>query len=68
MTPGNFAYDPLPARAAPAQARHLGVGAGLVDEDEPRRIKPSLAGLPALARHGHIRPILLGRVHGFFLA
>ena len=40
---------------------HIGFGPGLVDEDQPGRIKRRLALTPFRTRLGHVRPILLGR-------
>lgn len=51
---------------ATVSADHLGVGARLVDEDQPGRIKIWLAGLPGGARFGHVGPRLLAGVQGFF--
>src|SRR5260221_3459948 len=44
---------------------HVGSGAGFVDEDEPARVKRSLALFPTLARFGHVRPVLLRCVQSF---
>ena len=49
-----------------AQPRHVGLGPGLVDEDEARRIKLALMGLPALAFSRDVGTILLGGEQGFF--
>jgi hypothetical protein len=54
----------LAARAAPAQARHLGGGAGLVDEDELRRVELGLEREPGRAARGYIRAGLLAGVRG----
>jgi hypothetical protein len=54
--------EPPAARAATMGAGHVGLGPGLVDEDQARRIKPLLPPFPALALPGHVRPILLGCV------
>jgi hypothetical protein len=53
-------------RASSMQARHVGLGPGLVDEDEPRRIELSLVLLPALTPPFDVGPILLGGVQAFF--
>jgi hypothetical protein len=59
--------DQSPAAAAAAPwARHVGGGGGFVDENQPLRIKQRLTGAPVAPRRGHVRPILLGGVHGFF--
>lgn len=48
------------ARATAVTARHVGGRAGLVDKDQVGRLQLGLAGVPGLARFGHIRPVLLG--------
>ena len=59
--------DQAPAfAAATVGANHFGVGPRLVDEDQCLRIKTGLGRLPALARLGHVRPGLLGRMQSFF--
>jgi hypothetical protein len=65
MTVRHATAEPLAAAAAAAKPGHVGAGAGLVDEDEPARVKRSLALFPTLARFGHVRPVLLRRVQGF---
>jgi hypothetical protein len=39
-----------------------------VHEDQARRIKPALGGLPGLPRRGHAGPVLLGGAQRFFEA
>ena len=56
----------LAARCAAVGARHIGFRRGLVDEDQPSRIKPALILLPPRAPPGDRRPVLLAGVHGFF--
>ena len=60
------ADQPLASPGPPALAGHVGGGAGLVEENQPCRIKPGLPLFPQLARRGHVRPLLLGGAHGFF--
>jgi len=55
-----------PALLTTAPSSHVGGGPGLVDEDEPGRIKPALALAPPLARGVHVRAHLFGGV-GVFL-
>ena len=66
MAVGYGANQALALRAAAIQARHVGLGPGLVDEDELGWIKRGLIAPPSQARGGHVRPVLLGGVHGFF--
>ena len=59
--------EPLTLRAATVAARHIGLGPGLIDEDEnqARWIDPVLILLPARPPTGHVRTILLAGVQGF---
>ncbi len=56
----------LAARAATMGADHVGLGPGLVDEDQAAGIKPRLVTFPALAFAGHVRPVLPGGVQVVF--
>jgi hypothetical protein len=47
-------------------ARHVGLGPGLVDEDQARRVKPALMHLPARAAARDVRPSLLVGAAVFF--
>ena len=51
----------------PVEARHLGGGARLVDEDQPRRIKIELPRRPRLAGCLHVAALLLGGMRHLFL-
>ena len=51
----------------PVEARHLGGGARLVDEDQPRRIKIELPLEPRLARSLHVAALLLSGMRRLFL-
>jgi len=56
-------------RAAPVPAMgsgHVGLGPGLVDEDQPPRIDPALVFVPPGPLPGNVRAILLAGEHGFF--
>jgi len=66
MPPRRLADQPLTAAATPMSAHHLGRGSGLVDEYQPFRVKPRLAGLPVLARCGYVGPVLFGGVQSLF--
>ena len=54
------------ARRPTAQARHVGFGPGLVDEDQTSRIKPPLILLPPGPTPCHVGTILLGGEQSFF--
>ena len=61
--------DQALAGLAPAVApRHVGGRAGLVEEDEPRRVHEALPDPPAAALLGNVGPILLGGSQGLFYA
>jgi len=66
MSPRHAADKSVAAFGAPAQPRHVGGGAGFIDEDQPRRVEIGLRGDPGGARRGHVRTLLLAGVHGFF--
>jgi hypothetical protein len=58
--------EPLTSRASSMPARHVGLGPGLVDEDQPRRIELGLMALPALTPPCDVGPVLLRGVQAFF--
>ena len=58
----------LAARRAAVSTRHVGLGPGLVDEDQLRRIEPGLAVAPGLAPGQHVGAILLAGMAGLLLA
>ena len=47
-------------------ADHVGLGPGLIDEDQPPRVNLALMPLPPSAASGHVGPVLLAGAHGFF--
>src|SRR5262245_35120953 len=59
------ANQALTARATTAQPHHLGIGGGLVNEDQPGGIKHALFSHPAPARPRHVRALLLRCVQAF---
>ena len=61
-----LADQPATARTPAAQRGHVGLGPGLVDEDQTLGIDARLAGLPLQAAPGDIRAILLSCERGFF--
>ena len=69
MAKWGLAIQPLALGRAPAQPGHLGVGAGLIDEDQPALLlaQDGLAAIfPFGPRLGQLRPVLLGRPQSFF--
>ena len=69
MAKRRLAVQPFALRRTPAQPGHLGVGSGLIDEDQP----PALLAHDGLAavfplgpRLGQFRPVLLGCPQSFF--
>ena len=67
MSMRNAGAQPLAFLCAPAFARHVGRGPGLVDEDEPFRIEIELALEPGFAPRLYVRAVLLARMGGLFL-
>jgi hypothetical protein len=57
-----------PRGAQQVKARHVGLGPGLVDEDQARRIDAALIGSPAHPMAAYIRAILLARKERLFLS
>src|SRR6516164_57229 len=60
------ANQALAARATTTQPHHLGIGGGLVDEDQSSGIKHALFSHPAPARPRHVRALLLRCAQAFF--
>lgn len=58
--------EPLADRRPAPQGRHIGLGPGLVDEDQAPGIRSILELLPLLAPSGDLRPQLLGGKNAFF--
>ena len=63
----NLVDEALALRRPAAQAGHVGLGPGLVDEDQAPRIDETLIGSPASAVAAYVRAILLARDEGLFL-
>ena len=61
-TPGQA----LAAECTAMAADHIGLGPGLVDEDQALRIETMLVGSPALPRRSHVGSGLFVGEHGFF--
>ena len=62
----HFGMETLPLGCPATQRGHVGLGPGLVDEDEAPGIKPPLILLPLPAPPGHLGPELFGGQHAFF--
>jgi hypothetical protein len=60
--------EPLALRRPTAQAGHVGLRPGLVDEDQAPRIDEALIGSPSFAMAADVRAILLARDQGLFLS
>ena len=58
--------EALPLGSPPTQRGHIGFGPGFVDEDEARRIRPTLILLPLCALPGDFGPELFGGQNAFF--
>ena len=62
----NLGQELASTRRPTAQARHVGLGPGLVDKDKARGIKPPLVLSPLCPPPGDVRTILLAGVQAFF--
>jgi len=63
---GHVGDQALATRGAPVGARHVGLGPGLIDEDQAGGIDARLMPAPARAAARDVGPMLLGRVQAFF--
>src|ERR1700756_3135116 len=61
----NLGFEPLAARRPTPQRRHIGLGPGLIDEDQALGRDPGLIFFPLLAPAGDVRAVLLAGKHGF---
>ncbi len=69
MAEGRFAFEPLAFLEPSACPCHFGVGAGLIEEDQPCLLftHDGLAALhPFHACLGNVRPVLFGCQKAFF--
>ena len=66
MTEGHAIAAALTDWRPAIEARHLGVDAYLIEEDEAMRIDEGLDRPPQLAAGCDVGPVLLGRAQGFF--
>lgn len=62
----SFGNQPVAAQAAPMRPRHVGLGPGLIDKDQPPGIKIALITLPTFTPPFDVGPVLFGRVQAFF--
>lgn len=62
----HLGVEALSDRCPATQGCHVGLGPGLIDEDEAAGIRPPLELLPLLAPSGDLGPQLFGGKHGFF--
>jgi hypothetical protein len=58
--------EPLALPAATAQPCHGGIGAGLVNEEQPGRAKQSLRAFPQQTCPSDVRPSLFAGTQAFF--
>ena len=61
MAEGGRAANPLSLGAPAVPRRHVGLHAGLVDEDQLARVRPALKARPPLAAALHVGPVALVR-------
>ena len=62
----HLCIEPLPPRSPASQRRHVGLGPGLIDENQAPRIDAGLMLLPERSLAGDIRPGLLAGQDAFF--
>src|SRR5476649_768312 len=67
MTMRDFVADPATARRPAVKAGHVGLGPGLIDEDQPRWIDAPLMSSPTLSMAAYIRAVPLARNERLFL-
>jgi len=61
------AMDALAASSPPAQPGHIGLGAGLIQKDQPRRVERPLPSPPAPPRPDNVGPVLFAGAERLFL-
>jgi len=66
MAVGRFRFEPFSYRRPAAQSCHVGLGPGLVDEDESGRINAMLIARPSGAHSSYVGTILLFGQQRFF--
>ena len=66
MTVRYFVHQALPHGTAAVRAGHVGLGPGLIDEDQPRGINLVLVSPPLLAPACDVWSILLAGAQAFF--
>ena len=59
--------NPFSFERPAAQAGQIGLGAGLVQKDQPSRVKPCLPTPPQAARPGDVRTVLFAGAECLFL-
>jgi hypothetical protein len=64
----DFGDQSLAARRPAVEARHVGLGPGLVDEDQARRLDALLTFAPARPVAAYVRAVLLARDERLFLS
>ena len=67
VTEGGSTNHARAAWAAAIKARHVGLGPGLIEKDQPMRIQPGLQFAPGTARLGDVCTRLLGGSERLFL-
>ena len=63
---GHLGMEPLTSGCPASQRGHVGLGPGLIDEDQACRVRPPLIFLPLLAPPGHFGAQLFGGKNAFF--
>ena len=68
LTMRDLGEQPLTARRPAMGARHIGLGPGLIDEDQASRVDPALILAPLAAAAAYVRTVPLARDQRLFLS
>jgi hypothetical protein len=68
MAVRDLVNEPLAARRPAVETRHIGLGPGLIDEDQARGIDAALIGPPARPMAAYVRTVLLACNERLFLS
>jgi len=68
MAARNLVDAPLAARRPAVEAGHVGLGPGLVDEDQARGVDAALIGFPARPMTAYVRTVLFTRNERLFFS
>ena len=66
MSEWNLRFQALTFQGPTPQWGHVGLGPGLIDEDEPAWVNPGLVSLPTRPLAGYVRTVLFTGQRRFF--